>query len=191
VAPCAAAELVPEEQTTANEIVEQPSAPAPALLRFALQGTITERTRRKMRRVQDLLGYRVSPGDLDALLDYMCDAAVEKLEKQRCAATSQARVARNMPSSDPRHIPAEVVREVWKRDESRCTFVSASGKRCSETKGLEIHHILEVARGGTSILSNLELRCRAHNQYEAEQAFGIEFMNGKRESAQHMRKGAQ
>ena len=30
------------------------------------------------------------------------------------------------------------------------------------------------------MIENLRLRCRAHNQYEAERAFGAEFMNQKR-----------
>jgi hypothetical protein len=32
-------------------------------------------------------------------------------------------------------------------------------------------------------VENLRLRCRAHNQYEAERTFGTEFMRHKRESA--------
>ena len=34
----------------------------------------------------------------------------------------------------------------------------------------------EVARGGSAAVSNLRLRCRAHNQYGAERTFGAEFM---------------
>jgi hypothetical protein len=36
---------------------------------------------------------------------------------------------------------------------------------------LEIHHVEAFARGGPAT-SNLTLRCRAHNQYEAEREFG-------------------
>ena len=32
-------------------------------------------------------------------------------------------------------------------------------------------------------MANLRLRCRAHNQYDAEQALGVEFMRQKREQA--------
>ena len=37
-----------------------------------------------------------------------------------------------------------------------------------------------MARGGRATVDRMRLRCRAHNQYEAERAFGAEFMNGKR-----------
>jgi hypothetical protein len=49
---------------------------------------------------------------------------------------------------------------------------------------LEFDHILPVARGGESTADNLRLRCRAHNQYEAERTFGAEFMRQKREARQ-------
>ena len=38
---------------------------------------------------------------------------------------------------------------------------------------LEFHHRIPYARGGPSTLENIELRCRAHNQYE-ELPFGAQ-----------------
>jgi len=49
---------------------------------------------------------------------------------------------------------------------------------------LEFDHIEPVARGGKSTVTNLRLRCRAHNQYEAEQSYGEAFMQAKKEEAQ-------
>ena len=40
-----------------------------------------------------------------------------------------------------------------------------------------------VARGGEATVKGLRLRCRAHNQYEADHVFGAGFMNEKRERA--------
>jgi 5-methylcytosine-specific restriction endonuclease McrA len=76
-----------------------------------------------------------------------------------------------------------VKRQVWKRDQGRCTFVSASGRRCDARRFLEYDHIEPVARGGKSTFENLRLRCRAHNQYEAECGFGAGFMHEIRERA--------
>jgi hypothetical protein len=36
-----------------------------------------------------------------------------------------------------------------------------------------LHHVIPYARGGATTLENLELRCAAHNKYEAEQTFGL------------------
>ena len=37
---------------------------------------------------------------------------------------------------------------------------------------LEFHHLRPSAAGGLATVENIELRCRAHNQYEAELFFG-------------------
>ena len=42
---------------------------------------------------------------------------------------------------------------------------------------------MPVARGGKSTAANLRLRCRAHNQFKAEQTFGAGFMQEKRARA--------
>jgi hypothetical protein len=64
-----------------------------------------------------------------------------------------------------------VRREVWRRDGGRCAFLGATG-RCTERGFLELHHVVPFAAGGNATASNIELRCRAHNAYEAEQFFG-------------------
>jgi 5-methylcytosine-specific restriction endonuclease McrA len=66
-----------------------------------------------------------------------------------------------------RHIPAAIKREVWKRDEGQCAFQGTRG-RCVETGFLEFHHVVPYADGGETSASNIQLRCRTHNGYEAE-----------------------
>jgi hypothetical protein len=34
------------------------------------------------------------------------------------------------------------------------------------------HHVVPFAEGGDTVAANMQLRCRAHNAYEAEQWFG-------------------
>ena len=71
---------------------------------------------------------------------------------------------------------------MWERDGGRCTFVSESGHRCEARTRLEFDHVEPVAHGGHATVQGLRLRCRAHNQLEAERAFGRDFMNSKRET---------
>jgi hypothetical protein len=61
---------------------------------------------------------------------------------------------------------------VWRRDGGRCAFVSRAGHRCTERRFLEFHHVRPYARGGEAAPDNIQLRCRAHNGYEAEERFG-------------------
>ncbi len=153
--------------------------------RFALQVTISGTTRDKLRRAQELLGHAIPSGDLDAVLERALDALIEKLERRKFGATDKPR-ARSRRSVNPRRIPAAIRREVFERDGGRCTFVSASGRRCESRTRLEFDHATPVARGGETSVANLRLRCRAHNQHDADRAFGPGFMARKREGGKRL-----
>jgi 5-methylcytosine-specific restriction endonuclease McrA len=79
-----------------------------------------------------------------------------------------------------RPLPAALRHEVWLRDSGQCTYEADDGHRCTERAMLEVDHIVPVCRGGDNSLSNLRLRCRAHNQYAAEISLGSAFMAMKR-----------
>ncbi|HEY2954809.1 MAG TPA: HNH endonuclease signature motif containing protein [Candidatus Eisenbacteria bacterium] len=115
------------------------------------------------------------------LIDRAYDALIRELEKTRFAATTRPR-SRPGRAIGIRTIPNHVKRAVWERDGGQCTFVSEGGRRCPARKWLEYDHEVPVARGGAATVENLHLKCRAHNQYAAEQAFGAEFMSRKREA---------
>jgi hypothetical protein len=121
-------------------------------------------------------------------LDRAFDALLEKLEKRKFAATQRPRVCRG--SANPRYVPADVRRAVNARDGGQCTFVSDSGRRCDARRFLEYDHVLEVARGGRATVEGIRLRCRAHNQYSAEQTFGVQFMRRRRREAADARAAA-
>jgi len=132
---------------------------------YKIQLTISRDTHDKLRRVQDLLRHAVPSGDPAAILDRALTVLLEKLERTRCATVPSPRPAR-APSPGSRHIPASVRRDVWRRDGGRCAFTGTSG-RCRERAFLEFHHVEPHAAGGGATVDNIELRCRAHNQYEA------------------------
>ncbi|HKO21237.1 MAG TPA: HNH endonuclease [Candidatus Eisenbacteria bacterium] len=135
-------------------------------------------SRTKLRYAQALLSHALPSGEVDQVLDRALDALIHQLEKRKIGITSMPRRAR--PSAQKRHVPAQVRRTVWDRDGGQCTFVSASGKRCDERRLLEFDHVEPVARGGSATVQNIRLRCRTHNQYEAEREFGTDFIECKR-----------
>jgi len=130
----------------------------------------------KLQRAQAL-----TSGDVSSVVERAMDEVILKAEKHKFAATAkpQAPGARR-PSLRARTIPAHVRRTVVKRDQARCTFSAGSEMRCETREHLEFDHIVPLARGGKSSADNLRLRCRAHNQREADRAFGKEFMEEKR-----------
>jgi hypothetical protein len=138
--------------------------------RYAVRFTISRDTSDKLRRVQDLMRHVVPDGDPAVIFDRALTALLQDLEKRRLgAATKPRKVSARRPFD--RHIAAAVRRAVWKRDGGQCAFIGANG-RCSETAFLEFHHVRPFAAGGESTVDNVELRCRAHNQYEADLFFG-------------------
>ncbi len=153
--------------------------------RFGVQLTIGQRTHDKLQRAKALLSHRVPSGDLEQVIDRALDALIAHLEKQKFAATDRPRQAQRETTSK-RCVPAAVRRAVSKRDQGRCTFVSATGKRCDARERLEFDHVREVARGGEATVGNIRLRCRAHNQHTAECTFGVEFMSDKRKQARRL-----
>ena len=148
---------------------------------YKAQFTMSRAMRDKLQRAKDLLGYRKSVPDEAEILETGLDLLIARLEKQKFGATDAARPPRR--STSAHHVSNAVKREVRERDGGRCTYVSDDGTRCPETRGLECDHIQPIARGGDSRASNIRLRCRAHNQLEAEKAFGKQFMQTKREQA--------
>jgi len=150
-----------------------PVAPRPAITpltpeRYKVQCTISRETHDKLRRVQDFLRHTIPDGDLAAILDRALTVLLADLSRAKCAATDRPRPnrANRAAPSRSRHIPATVKRDVWARDGGRCAFLGELG-RCAETGFLEFHHVVPYADGGETSARNLELRCRAHNQYEA------------------------
>ncbi len=148
--------------------------------RFALHLTLSQATHDKLRHAQALLGHQVPSGEIAEVLDRALDALIAKLERGKFAATSRPRPRQRCSSANPRHIPAAVKRAVWQRDGGQCTFIGPDGHRCPARSRLEFDHVQAVARGGRATVGGLRLRCRGHNQYEAERTFGAGFMSEKR-----------
>jgi hypothetical protein len=71
-----------------------------------------------------------------------------------------------------RHVPANVARVIYQRDQGCCTFVSEDGRRCAARRFLEIDHVKPWAEGRLATVENLRLRCRAHNLHSARNHFG-------------------
>ena len=175
----------PEAETlaTAPPAAVRPLAPE----RYKLQVTIAAETRAKLQRAQDLLRHSLPSGDVALILDRALELLVRELERKKAAAVDQPRNGANSRTNS-RHIPAQVRRAVWRRDEGRCAFVGAE-RRCDATAFLEFHHVTPYADGGESSAENIQLRCRAHNQYEAELFFGEPFMTRERAPAWATRSG--
>ena len=167
----------PPVSVPANRPVVQATAPK----RYRVQFTIGQDMHDKLRRVQALLRREIPDGDPSAIFDRALGLLLEKVERTKLAAAAKPRRPRLIrPGTDggieqaaaSRHVPSAVKRAVASRDGGQCAFVSTHGWRCTERTFLEFHHQVPYAKGGPATVANISLRCRRHNQYEAERIFG-------------------
>lgn len=149
--------------------------------RHSLHVSVGREMREKLRYALQLLSHQVRPGDVAEVLERALDVLISQLEKRKFAATSRA--GRRRSSRGGRRVPAHVKRAVWERDGGQCTFVSEKGRRCEARDQVEYDHVNPVARGGEATVQGMRLRCRAHNQFDAERVFGAGFMEQKRQEA--------
>ena len=168
-----------------------PQAPAPdkrrevarplADDRYEIRFTVSGATRDKLRLATDLLRHAVPDGDAGEVIDRALTALLEDLARKKFAATPRPRPVRDA-ATGTRHVPAHVKRAVWLRDGARCAFVGGGRHRCHERGFLEFHHVRPHGVGGEATVENIELRCHAHNAYEAERFYGRRFVPPRREA---------
>lgn len=100
------------------------------------------------------------------------NVAKEKETEENVSAVGSK--ATSTTSQDSDHIPNEVKRAVFQRDQARCTVPNPrTGKPCGSQRQLEFDHFpIPRAQGGPSTASNLRMSCRSCNQLHAVQVYG-------------------
>jgi 5-methylcytosine-specific restriction endonuclease McrA len=186
---------------TARPSIASPATPRPIVQplapeRYRVQFTVGRQTQEKLRRLQDLLRREIPDGDAARIFDRALTVLLESVEKTKLATADSPRTPSSIrPGTDrrgtrelsSRYILRPVRRAVWQRDGGQCAHVSALGQRCEERTYLEWHHIRAHAKRGRATVDNIALRCRRHNQYEAELVFGP-YRRGARSGALETRR---
>jgi hypothetical protein len=149
--------------------------------RYKVQFTVTREVKDLLEEARALLRHQIPGGDLEEIFAKALQLLVEKTKKRRFALTDRPR-SRGSKEGRGRSIPAAIRREVYERDKGRCTFRSHSGRRCEARDFLEYHHLDLWAAYGAHEAKRITLRCRAHNQLDAERELGRGFMKRKRRS---------
>jgi hypothetical protein len=139
---------------------------------------------------RDLMRHSNPTGDLEKVFKFCVRAGVERLEGRQYARIRQRgrRSADRPEAPRTRHVPRAIRRAVFERDGARCTFHDDRGNRCPAKTLLQLHHLDLYAHDGPHSLENICVRCRAHNQFHAEEALGKAFMDRKRNNAREKRR---
>jgi hypothetical protein len=168
------------------------------LIRFTAGGELYA----QIQQLKALMRHQIPDGDVGKILAKAVAALLKQVRAQKFGECSAPRAARSERAAQvegvesagraepavtiapSRQIPAAIRRAVSKRDNERCTFVSATGRRCGSRDFLEFHHCEPWARRRSHAIDGITLRCRAHNQYEAERDFGVKQMERFRRRSQ-------
>ncbi len=94
----------------------------------------------------------------------------KKLTQMALAETTVAQRTSRAPSVDRKESKAEIHRQIWARDNSKCT-------NCGSQFAVQEDHIVPQALGGEYSLENMRLLCRSCNQRAAIQVFGQQKMD--------------
>ncbi len=150
------------------------------LTRVQLQVGVSETLMLKLRRVQDLVSQKTrSSASLETAFEAMAELylakhdPVKKAERQKIRGKLQRAESSNPsdleqgpgPVNNFRApLPSRVKHEVYLKFGGQCTHQDELGRKCTARRHLEIHHIVEVAKGGQNELSNLTLLCSGHHR---------------------------
>jgi hypothetical protein len=157
--------------------------------RFGVHFTVDAEFRELLDEVRALRSHGDPTADLATILKQALEAYRRELLKNRFGIGRKPARARSAKvkltqTRRSRHIPSAVAREVYVRDEGRCTFRSEEGRRCGSRDFLEFDHVIPWAAQGPPTPDNLRLRCRAHNQHAARNYFGSAHVRAAIERAQ-------
>lgn len=200
----AAAECTPAQATFSVEAVapppvavtrEEPAMRVPPRITpvvalredaYKVQFTASKAIVDKVEHVKAMMRHRNPKGELAPIVDAALDLLIAKLEKERFGKTSRPQKVQR--PCKPGHVSRAKRREVFERDGIQCTYVDASGNRCTERGCLEIDHVRAKARSGGEETPNLRIYCRAHNQMHAKDDFGAAFIERKIEDTTSARR---
>jgi hypothetical protein len=186
-----------------RSVTPSPAPPEPlGEERYLIRFTADRELHGQIQQLKSLMRHQIPDGDVGKILTKAAGVLLKQVRAQKFGECSSPRAARSERAAQvegvesagraepavtiapSRQIPAAIRRAVSKRDDERCTFVSATGRRCGSRDFLEFHHREPWARFRSHAIDGITLRCRAHNQYEAERDFGAKHMKRFRRRSQ-------
>ena len=131
--------------------------------RATVNVTISKETLAKLKRAQAVSGLDLAE-TLDAALDVFLQKKdpLKKLARKPVTQT----FGRSKITAAQKHL-------VNHRDQRRCTYIDARGKRCENERFLHIHHLKPVSEGGSNHPDNLKTLCGPHHDLVHQMNFEL------------------
>jgi 5-methylcytosine-specific restriction endonuclease McrA len=149
--------------------------------RYCVEFTASAELREKLELCRDLMSHANPSRELGVVVERAVDLLLADLEKKRLARTKRPRPTARSRGAKPGRVTSEVRRQVFEHDGLQCTYVSPEGRRCEARAFLELDHVVPQACRGTDDAENLRVFCGPHNRFAAEQVFGREHIDRRRD----------
>lgn len=157
-----AALALPPAPPAAPPPVPQARVLTPECIRVAFNAT--PKVFEKLKQLESLLRHKYPRGGYD---DVLAQAIEDSIRRR----TPKASGAKRPSNPRKRRIPNWVRKAVWKRDQGRCAYMSAEGKRCGSRDFAQLDHVIPFALGGRSDdPENIRVLCGVHNRKAAADA---------------------
>jgi hypothetical protein len=131
--------------------------------------TLSSNAQAKLARARELIHTETMAEVFERALDALIEAKEKSLGKTTMKEPSTPPVKKEIAllpeSQNPRYIPAKFKRIIYARSKGQCEYINPKNTRCLSQKHLELDHIMTIAAGGKSEITNLRHLCRNHNQY--------------------------
>ena len=181
--------------TAESKEILNPSTPE----RYNVKLSITKEQKEKLDRLGELLGKRTANGNLEEIISFAIDCALEKkdpakrqerrgkrrikTEKENSLTNENAKDILKNEKPRPAEISAvskknnhyigpKLRDEVLAKAGYRCEFKSESGYRCDRKTYLHIDHKRPLSFGGETTKENLQVLCSTHHQDKTNAEFG-------------------
>jgi hypothetical protein len=80
----------------------------------------------------------------------------------------QVKASKQIAKTSNRHVPANIKRLVFQRDQGKCQYKSETGHICGSKFQSQIDHVRPIYLGGTNEAENLRVLCANHNRFYYE-----------------------
>jgi len=144
--------------------------------RYAVRFTASGEVFAQLQELRALMRHQIPDGDVGKILARAIGDLLAQVRRRKLGESRKPKPAKAPGGRPSRHIPAAIRRAVTQRDGGRCTFVSASGRRCETREFLEFDHAEPWQRTKSHSIEGIRLRCRPHNQHTAARDFGERHM---------------
>jgi hypothetical protein len=124
--------------------------------------TVSREFLAKLAAARDALSHSLPDAPAQDVLEAGLDLILREADRRK-GLVAKPRKAPPPSHPDATLVPADVRREVWKRDGGKCQWPMDAGGVCGSAHQPEVDHVVPKARGGPSTAANLRVLCRPHD----------------------------